>query len=134
MLGPGSSPGSSLGYEDLRYASRGGGCEAVQKGYNMSGVMGEYYVYILASGRNGTLYVGMTNNLAKRVGKHSRGKGSKFVRRYKLNSLVYYESVYGYLAAHKRERELKWWQRKWKLAMIEERNPDWKDLSKELAT
>jgi putative endonuclease len=100
----------------------------------MGGLMGKYYVYILANRRNGTLYVGMTNNLVKRADRHSRGKGSKFVRRYKLNSLVYYESVYGYLEVRKRERELKWWERKCKLELIEGRNPDWKDLSKEIAT
>ena len=68
------------------------------------------------------------------MGRHRRGSGSKFVRKYKVNSLVYYESMDGYREARKREGELKSWERKWKLALIEERNPGWKGLSKEMKT
>ena len=94
--------------------------------------MREYYVYILASKRNGTLYSGMTNDLAKRVKSHKNGSGSKFVKKYKVHLLVYFEKVIGYLAARKREKQLKWWKRKWKLALIEQMNPKWRDLSIEL--
>ena len=94
--------------------------------------MQEYYVYILASKRNGTIYVGMTEDLGKRTVRHKKGRGSKFVQKYKIHSLVYYEKVKGYREARKRERQLKWWKRKWKLALIEQLNPKWRDLSKEI--
>jgi putative endonuclease len=93
--------------------------------------MREYYVYILASKQNGTLYVGMAENLANRVVRHKNKMGSKFVQKYNLHGLVYYEKVDGYREARKRERQLKWWKRKWKLALIEQMNPKWRDLSKE---
>jgi putative endonuclease len=94
--------------------------------------MREYYVYILANKRNGTLYVGMTDNLAERVVRHRNGRGSKFVQKYNLHGLVYYEKVNGYREARSRERQLKWWKRKWKIALIEQMNPEWRDLSKEI--
>jgi putative endonuclease len=91
----------------------------------------EYYVYILASKRNGTLYTGMTDNPGERIVRHKGGRGSKFVQKYNLKILVYYEKVNDYLEARRRERQLKWWRRKWKLELIEQMNPDWKDLSQE---
>jgi len=94
--------------------------------------MREYYVYILANKHNGTLYVGITDDLARRVVRHKNGRGSKFVRKYNLDRLVYCEKVNGYREARNRERQLKWWKRKWKLALIEQMNPEWKDLSKEI--
>jgi putative endonuclease len=94
--------------------------------------MREYYVYILTSKRNGTLYAGMTNDLANRVNKHKNGSGSNFVKKYKVHILVYFEKVTGYLKARRREKQLKWWKRKWKLALIEQMNPKWRDLSNEL--
>jgi putative endonuclease len=94
--------------------------------------MQEYYVYILASRRNGTLYVGMTNDLAKRVVRHRNGRGSKFVQKYNLRGLVYYEKVNGCRKARRREQQLKWWKRKWKIALIEQMNLEWRDLSKEI--
>jgi putative endonuclease len=96
------------------------------------GIMREYYVYILASKKNGTLYVGMAKELGKRVVRHKDGRGSKFVQKYKIHILIYYEKVKGYREARKRERQLKWWKRKWKLALIEQTNPEWKDLGKEI--
>ena len=89
-------------------------------------------MYILASKRNGTLYVGMTDDLGKRVVRHRNGRGSKFVQKYNLDKLVYYENVNGYREARSRERQLKWWKRRWKLALIEQVNPEWRDLSKEV--
>ena len=94
--------------------------------------MREYYVYILANKRNGTLYVGITDDLAKRIARHKEGRGSKFVQKYNLNRLVYYEKVNGYREARGRERQLKWWKRKWKLALIEQMNPEWRDLSQDI--
>ena len=94
--------------------------------------MREYYVYILANKRNGTLYVGITNDLAKRIVRHKEGRGSKFVQKYNLDRLVYYEKVNGYREARSRERQLKWWERKWKLTLIEQMNPEWRDLSQEI--
>ena len=94
--------------------------------------MREYYVYILANKRNGTLYVGITEELANRIVRHRNGRGSKFVQKYNLDMLVYYEKVNGYREARSRERQLKWWKRKWKLALIEQMNPEWRDLSQDL--
>ena len=74
--------------------------------------MGEYYVYILASRKNGTLYVGMTEDIAKRVVRHKDGKGSKFVKKYNIQRLVYFERAKDYREACSRERQLKWWERK----------------------
>ncbi|HEX2859537.1 MAG TPA: GIY-YIG nuclease family protein [Alphaproteobacteria bacterium] len=87
------------------------------------------YVYILASGRNGTLYIGFTNNLPERMLQHKTGKGSKFAKQNKADKLVYYE-YYDYAQqAILRETQMKKWERKWKLYKIEETNPMWEDLS-----
>jgi putative endonuclease len=93
--------------------------------------MCEYYVYILVSKRNGTLYVGMTEDIAKRVIRHKGGRGSKFVKKYNIQRLVYFEKANDYSEACNKERQLKSWERKWKLALIEQMNPEWKDLSNE---
>jgi len=91
------------------------------------GVEHVYYVYILASRRNGTLYVGVTNSLSRRVWEHKEGKGGAFTKKYGVDRLVYYER-YDYVhTAIDREKRLKRWLRKWKLALIEERNPQWLD-------
>jgi len=103
---------------------------AMRNGYNTK--MREYYVYILAKKRNGALYIGMSKDLAKRVATHQKGRGSKFVQKYSIYKLVYYEKVKGHRDAHSRERQLKWWKRKWKLALIEQMNPEWKDLREEI--
>ncbi|MGA1979193.1 MAG: GIY-YIG nuclease family protein [Sedimentisphaerales bacterium] len=94
--------------------------------------MQEYYVYILTKKRDGTLYVGMAKDLASRTVRHKTGRGSKFVQKYNLDKLVYYEKVKSYREARSRERQLKWWKRKWKLVLIEQMNPEWKDMSKEI--
>ncbi len=85
----------------------------------------------MASKKNGTLYVGMTKDIRKRAIRHKGGSGSKFTKKYNLKILVYYEKMNSYLEARRRERQLKWWKRKWKLELIEEINPKWRDLSKE---
>jgi putative endonuclease len=89
----------------------------------------KYFVYILASGRNGTLYTGMTSNLLERVNQHKQKQVKGFTKKYNVDRLVYYESTEDVRAALKREKQLKTWKRKWKLDLIEKHNPDWKDLS-----
>lgn len=87
-----------------------------------------YYVYILASKRNGTLYIGVTNDLLRRVYEHKEGRIDGFTKQYSTKMLVYYEATESVMAAITREKQLKKWNRKWKLRLIEEFNPEWKDL------
>ena len=87
-----------------------------------------YYVYILAKYRNGTLYVGVTQNLPRRIMEHRLGVIKGFTRKYELHMLVYAERHVDRIEALKRERRLKRWHRKWKLDLIESINPDWDDL------
>jgi putative endonuclease len=90
--------------------------------------MGEYFVYILASRRNGTLYVGVTNDLAKRVWEHKNDVAASFTQRYGVHRLVWFESTPDVSSAIQREKQIKKWRRAWKLEMIEHGNPDWVDL------
>ncbi len=92
----------------------------------------QYAVYILASKRHGTLYIGVTNNVAKRLNEHKLGLGSKFVRDYKVNNLVHVELFDEPKAAIAREKQLKKWNRDWKIELIERENPDWLDLTPDL--
>ena len=87
------------------------------------------YVYILASGKNGTLYIGVTNNLGARVLAHREGRASVFTKRYGVTKLVWYEEYPIVPLAIQRETSLKRWKREWKIALIEKGNPDWADLS-----
>ena len=89
-----------------------------------------YYVYILASGRNGTLYIGVTNNLAIRLERHRSGRGSAFVKKYSVYRLVHVEEFTSPQDAIAREKRLKEWHRDWKIRLIKENNPDWSDLSR----
>ncbi|MGH8494751.1 MAG: GIY-YIG nuclease family protein [Gammaproteobacteria bacterium] len=89
-------------------------------------------VYILASGRNGTLYIGVTSDLVKRVWEHKNDFVPGFTRRYKVHNLVWYELHGTMYSAISREKAIKEWKRAWKLALIEERNPEWRDLYAEL--
>ena len=88
-----------------------------------------YCTYILASRQRGTLYVGVTNDLPNRVLQHRAGTGSVFTKRYKAHLLVYYEPYDDVRDAIQREKSLKRYARAWKINLIEENNPDWKDLS-----
>ena len=88
-----------------------------------------YYVYILASRRNGTLYIGVTNSLQKRLTQHRDGVGSSFVKAYSVHRLVYAESYERADEAIGREKQLKRWKRDWKIELIERDNPEWRDLS-----
>ncbi|MEM7730555.1 MAG: GIY-YIG nuclease family protein [Pseudomonadota bacterium] len=87
------------------------------------------WVYILASDRNGTLYVGSTSELGLRLEEHRSGQGSKFVRKYGVYTLVYFEIAASKEDALHREHQLKRWRRKWKLDLIEADNPTWADLT-----
>ena len=88
----------------------------------------QFYVYILASRRNGTLYTGVTSNLVKRAWQHRNGEIDGFTKKYDVKRLVYYETHQTAEPAIKREKQIKKWNRQWKLRLIEEDNPDWKDL------
>jgi len=85
-------------------------------------------VYILASKRNGTLYVGVTSDLVKRIWEHKNNMVEGFSKRYNIHRLVWYELHDSMESAIIREKRLKDWKRKWKLELIESRNPDWQDL------
>jgi putative endonuclease len=87
-----------------------------------------YFVYIMASQRNGTLYIGVTNNLGRRVYDHKTGTFDGFTKRYGVIMLVYYELHSDIKAAIKREKQMKKWNRQWKINKIVEQNPDWDDL------
>ncbi|MBI2642534.1 MAG: GIY-YIG nuclease family protein [Candidatus Wildermuthbacteria bacterium] len=91
--------------------------------------MKAYYVYILASKRNGTLYIGVTSNLERRVYEHQQNIIKGFTEKYNVHHLVYYETTSNVQAALQREKQLKKWNRQWKLELIEKENPEWKDLS-----
>jgi putative endonuclease len=86
------------------------------------------WVYIMTNAPFGTLYVGVTSNLAARVHQHREGKGSAFCRRYGLTRLVYAEQHERIEEAIAREKAMKAWQRKWKTTLIEKHNPRWTDL------
>jgi putative endonuclease len=88
-----------------------------------------YYIYILASGRHGTLYIGVTNDLRTRLEQHRSGHGSEFVKKYGVHRLVHVETFASPQEAISREKPLKNWHRDWKIRLIEENNLDWSDLS-----
>jgi putative endonuclease len=92
----------------------------------------KYVVYILASKRHGTLYIGVTNNLSKRLGEHRTGVGSKFVRDHAINRLVHIELFDDPETAIRREKQLKKWNRDWKILLIERENSELQDLTSDL--
>jgi len=87
-----------------------------------------YYVYILASGRNGTLYIGVTNDLARRVWEHREGLVPGFTRKYGIKRLVYFEAFSDIQSAIARETRLKKYKREWKMNLIQASNVEWRDL------
>src|SRR5258707_7221780 len=91
-----------------------------------------FFVYILASKRNGTLYIGVTNNLARRVAEHKANLVPGFTRKYGVDLLVYFEAFDSILEARAREHAMKRWRRAWKIELIEKFNPDWRDLTDQL--
>jgi putative endonuclease len=92
-----------------------------------------YYVYLLASQKHGTLYVGVTSNLLGRVYQHKTGVVRGFTRRYHVHLLVWFECYDDPLNAIAREKEIKKWRREWKINLIESTNPEWLDLYETLA-
>ena len=92
----------------------------------------EPFVYILATGRNGTLYVGMTTNLARRMWEHRNGTAEGFTLKYQVHRLVHVERYETIADAVTRERQVKTWKRDWKLRLIEEGNPEWRDLYEDI--
>ena len=92
----------------------------------------EACVYILASQKNGTLYIGVTSNLIQRVWQHKNGVADGFTKKYSVHYLVYFEQTSDMASAIAREKQLKKWNRQWKINLIEERNPQWMDLYPEI--
>ena len=92
------------------------------------------YVYIMTNRRNGTLYIGVTSDLAKRVYEHRIGAAPGFTKRYGLKTMVYYEAHADIETAIVREKAMKNWRREWKLRRINEMNPGWHDLFDEIAS
>ena len=90
------------------------------------------YLYILASGRNGTLYIGSTSNLVKRIEEHRQKLVDGFTKRYDIAKLVYFEIFEDIKDAIVRERHLKKWEHKWKTKLIQSANPDWRDLYEDI--
>ena len=88
-----------------------------------------YYIYILTNKYRTTFYIGVTNNLSKRILEHNENKGSIFTQKYNLKSLIYYEEFTSIKEAIAREKQLKNWKREWKLNLIRESNPMLKDLN-----
>lgn len=93
--------------------------------------MNTFFVYILASMKNGTLYIGLTNDLNRRIIEHKTKQADGFTAKYDVNQLVYFEEHQNYRDAFERERQLKKWKRDWKIRIIEEQNPNWDDLAKD---
>ena len=91
-----------------------------------------FYVYMLASRRNGTLYIGMTDDLPARVWQHREKLRAGFTSRYGVHRLVWFESHYTRDSAFTRERRMKKWNRAWKIELIERSNPGWRDLYEDL--
>ncbi len=87
-----------------------------------------YFVYMLASELYGTLYLGVTNDLVRRIGEHRNGRGSAFTRKYRITRLVWFEVHHDINVAIQREKAMKTWPRAWKTNLIERDNPHWQDL------
>jgi len=94
--------------------------------------MSEYSIYILASKRNGTLYVGFTSDLVQRIYAHKNNLVEGFTKRYGVHKLVYYETGGNYDGALLREKQIKEWKRQWKIDLIESVNPEWRDLYEDI--
>ncbi len=89
----------------------------------------QYYVYLLASKKYGTLYTGVTSNLAQRIDQHKEGLVQGFTKKYNVHQLVYYEVHFDVYAAITREKQIKKWYRQWKINLIEQDNPQWLNLA-----
>ena len=89
-------------------------------------------VYILSSKRNGTIYIGVTSHLQERIWQHKNGLVDGFTKKHRIHLLIYYEFHDTMLAAITREKQMKKWNRAWKLNLIEEQNPEWRDFAESL--
>jgi len=94
--------------------------------------MRKYYVYVLASKKDGVLYIGITNNLRRRIYEHKNNLIEGFTKKYFVHKLVYFEETNEVDTAIQREKQLKKWKRSWKIELIEKSNPEWKDLYSEM--
>jgi len=92
-----------------------------------------YFVYLMASKRNGTLYLGVTNNLVNRTWQHKSGAVEGFTKKYGVHMLVWYDEFYDIREAIECEKRIKGWNRAWKIKLIEKQNPEWRDLTQGLA-
>jgi putative endonuclease len=92
----------------------------------------QYFVYIMTNKLRGTLYIGVTNDLVRRVYEHKSGLQDGFTKKYKLKTLVYFECYEGVHFAIQREKNLKHWSKEWKIILIEKMNPEWADLYPQL--
>lgn len=92
-----------------------------------------YYVYLLANRRNGALYIGVTNDLVRRVWEHKQAAVPGFTKQHGIQTLVYFEACSEAAVAISREKTMKGWPRQWKINKIEENNPTWRDLYDEIA-
>lgn len=90
--------------------------------------MNQYYIYIMSNRKNGVLYIGVTNNLIRRVFEHREHQAKGFTDKYNLTRIVYYEVASDITSAITREKQLKAWRRQWKIDLINKANPDWSDL------
>ena len=90
--------------------------------------MKQYYIYILTNKKDGVLYIGVTNDLTRRVWEHKQGIVEGFSSKYQCKNLVYYETAIDIYSAITREKQIKKWKREWKIRLIEKDNPDWNDL------
>ena len=93
-----------------------------------------YYVYILSSGIGGTLYIGVTNDLVRRVYEHKSAAVEGFTKKHDVKRLIYFEQYEDIENAIRREKRLKKWNRKWKIRLVEENNPNWSDLYPDIAS
>ncbi|HVV68644.1 MAG TPA: GIY-YIG nuclease family protein [Gammaproteobacteria bacterium] len=89
----------------------------------------QYYVYLLANKKYGTLYTGVTSDLAKRIYEHKKGLAQGFTKQYNVHQLVYYEVLLDIYEAITREKQIKKWNRQWKINLIEQDNPQWLNLA-----
>ena len=90
--------------------------------------MNQYFVYILTNKKNGVLYTGVTNSLIRRIYEHKQKIIKGFTKKYNLDKLIYFEQHQDILFAIEREKQIKKWNREWKIRLIEKENPDWNDL------
>ncbi len=91
-----------------------------------------YYIYILASKKEGTIYIGVTDNLLRRIYEHKQKLHKGFTKKYSVDKLVHFEETMDIKSAIQREKQLKHWKRAWKIELIEKNNPEWNDLYQDL--